>query len=88
MTPASLFRDDAHMTLDEQIIEKQTRLQRLKEALELLPPGVSQYSIDGESFNFDRASLLKEIRALEHDITALQNRGHSRLTGLNIGSFY
>ena len=76
------------MKLEDEIIEKKNRLQRLKEALELLPPGVSSYSIDGETFNFDRASLLKEIRALEHDITALENRGHSRLTGLDLGAFY
>ncbi len=76
------------MTLDEELIEKQNRLERLKKALELIPPGVSSYSVDGESFTYDRPGLLREIRALEHDLQALQHRGHSRLASFNIGSFY
>ena len=76
------------MTFAERLIEKKNLLKKLKDALDLIPPGMSSYSIDGESFSYDRAALLKEIRALEHDIQALENLGHSRLTSLDIGVFY
>ena len=73
------------MTKEEKIAEVETYLVRLRTALDAIPAGVTSFSAFGLTGNFDRESLLREIRATEYQLERLKNQDEPRV--FSIGWF-